>query len=302
MVRAFVARLRDRFEALLLDLDGTLYRGNAVIPGAPEALSGADSAQALMFVTNNASRSAAVVAAHLSELGFLADADQVVTSAQAAAHLLADRLPRGASVLIVGADDLAAEVAHVGLRPIRRFGDDVPAAVVQGYSPQIAWPDLAEAAYAVRAGALWVAANTDATLPTERGLAPGNGAMVAALRTATDAEPIVAGKPYAPLVEDALTRAGTRSALVVGDRLDTDIDGARCVNLESLLVLTGVSTLADLGARSADGLPTYVSDSLDALNHAVVQDGPVRHSNGDLVDQLAERLSRHPGRAIPIIA
>ncbi len=301
VVRAFVTRLRDRFEALLLDLDGTLYRGSAVIPGAPEALSGADSAQSLMYVTNNASRSAAAVAAHLSELGFLAGADQVVTSAQAAARVLADRLPQGAGVLIVGADDLAAEVEYVGLRPIRRFDDDVPAAVVQGYSPHIAWPDLAEAAYAVRAGALWVAANTDATLPTERGLAPGNGAMVAALRTATDVEPIVAGKPYTPLVEDALTRAGTRSALVVGDRLDTDIDGALGVKLESLLVLTGVSTLADLGARSADRLPAYVADSLDALNHPVVQDDPVRHSDGGLADRVSERLHRYPGRAIPII-
>jgi HAD superfamily hydrolase (TIGR01450 family) len=301
VVRAVVTRLRDRFEDLLLDLDGTLYRGKAVIPGAPEALSDGGSAQALMYVTNNASRSAAVVAAHLSELGFRAGADQVVTSAQAAAHLLADRLPPGASVLVVGADDLAAEVEHVGLRPVRRFDDEVPAAVVQGYSPQIAWPDLAEAAYAVRAGALWVAANTDATLPTERGLAPGNGAMVAALHTATGAEPIVAGKPYAPLVEDALTRAGTRSALVVGDRLDTDIDGARCVNLESLLVLTGVSTLEDLAARSADALPSYVSGTLDALNHPVVQEDPVRHSVGDLTSQLSERLNRHPGRAIPIL-
>ncbi|MQY17742.1 HAD-IIA family hydrolase [Nocardia macrotermitis] len=296
-----MTRLRDRFDALLLDLDGTLYRGHAVIPGAPEALSGAESAQALMYVTNNASRSAAAVAAHLSELGFGAAADQVVTSAQAAAHLLADRLPRGASVLVVGADDLAAEVDHVGLRPMRRFDGEVPAAVVQGYSPQIAWPDLAEAAYAVRSGALWVAANTDATLPTERGLAPGNGALVAALRTATDTEPIVAGKPYAPLVEDALTRAGTRSALMVGDRLDTDIDGALCVGLESLLVLTGVSTLADLGARSADGLPTYVSDSLDALNYPVLQDDPVRYGDGDLAVRLDESLRRNPGRAIPIV-
>lgn len=284
-----------------MDLDGTLYRGKAVIPGAPEALSDGDSPQALMYVTNNASRSATVVAAHLSELGFRAGADQVVTSAQAAAHLLADRLPPGASVLVVGADDLAAEVEHVGLRAVRRFDDEVPGAVVQGYSPQIAWPDLAEAAYAVRAGALWVAANTDATLPTERGLAPGNGAMVAALRTATAAEPIVAGKPYAPLVEDALTRAGTRSALVVGDRLDTDIDGARSVNLESLLVLTGVSTLGDLAARPADALPSYVSDTLDALNHPVVQEDPVRHSVGDLTAQLSERLNRYPGRAVPIL-
>lgn len=288
------------FGALLVDLDGTLYRGNAVIPGAPEALSAAGGEQALVYVTNNASRSATAVAAHLAELGFAAAEDEVVTSAQAAAHMLADRLRKGATVLIVGTDDLAAEIEQVGLRPVRRFDDIVPAAVVQGHSPQTAWPDLAEAAYAVRAGALWAVTNTDVTLPTERGLAPGNGAMVAALRAAIDLEPIVAGKPYAPLLEDALTRAGTRSALVVGDRLDTDIDGAQCVGLESLLVLTGVSTLADLRKQPTDRLPSYVSDSLDALNQPVVQDDPARLGDGDVADQIADRLRRHPGRAIPI--
>lgn len=297
----FVTTLRDRFEALLLDLDGTLYRGNAVISGAPQALSAGEGAQALRYVTNNASRSAAAVAAHLAELGFAAAEDEVVTSAQAAAHVLADRLAPGVTVLVVGTDDLAAEIERVGLVPVRRWDTVAPAAVVQGHSPQTAWPDLAEAAYAIRAGALWVAANTDATLPTERGLAPGNGAMVAAMRAATDAEPVVAGKPYAPLLEDALTRAGTRSALVVGDRLDTDIDGARCVGLDSLLVLTGVSTLDDLAKQPADRLPDYVSDSLDALNHPVVQDDPAHVSEGDIADQVADRLRRNPGRAIAVV-
>lgn len=247
-------RLRDRFGALLLDLDGTLYRGHEVIPGAPEALSGAPE-QRLAYVTNNASRSAAAVVVHLREIGFTAGEDDVVTSAQAAAHLLAARLEPGASVLVVGTDDLAAEVTAVGLQPVRRFNGVAPAAVVQGHSPETAWPDLAEAAYALRAGALWVAANTDATLPNERGLAPGNGSMVAALRTASGLEPIVAGKPYAPLLEDALTRVGTREALVVGDRLDTDIDGAHTVGLESFLVLTGVSTLADLRTQPPAASP-----------------------------------------------
>lgn len=301
MVHGSVTRLRDGFGALLLDLDGTLYRGDAVIPGAPAALSAGEGAQALRYVTNNASRSATAVAAHLAALGFAAAEDEVVTSAQAAAHVLADRLAPGATVLVVGTDDLAAEIERVGLTPVRRWDTAVPAAVVQGHSPQTAWPDLAEAAYAIRAGALWVAANTDATLPTERGLAPGNGSMVAALRAATDVEPIVAGKPYAPLLEDALTRAGTRSALVVGDRLDTDIDGAHCVGLESLLVLTGVSTLADLAKQPADRLPNYVSDSLDALNHPVIQEDPARVCDGDVADQVADRLRRHPGRAIAII-
>lgn len=290
-----VKRLRDRYQALLLDLDGTLYRGHAVIEGAPQALADAGAAaQRLVYVTNNASRGPDVVAAHLTELGFPATTDDVVTSAQAAARLLGERLDQGARVLIVGTDDLAAEVDAVGLRAIRRFDGAAPAAVVQGHSPHTAWPDLAEAAYALRADALWVAANTDRTLPNERGLAPGNGAMVAALRAASGREPIVAGKPYAPLLEDALVRADTRSALVVGDRLDTDIEGANRVGLDSLLVLTGVSTLDELRDAAADQIPTYVSDSLDALNYSPV----------DLASDtdLGEALRSNPGRAVTVRA
>nr|WP_280236834.1 HAD-IIA family hydrolase [Nocardia cyriacigeorgica] len=286
-------RLRDGYGALLLDLDGTLYRGPDVIDGAPQALAGG--AQRLVYVTNNASRGPGAVARHLAELGYQAGTEDVVTSAQAAARLLAERLAPRAQVLVVGTDDLAAEVTAAGLSPVRRFNGSVPAAVVQGHSPQTGWPDLAEAAYALRADALWVAANTDRTLPNERGLAPGNGAMVAALRAASDREPIVAGKPYAPLLEDALVRAGTRDALVVGDRLDTDIEGAQRVELDSLLVLTGVSTLAELPELSADLLPTYVAESLDALNRPPV---PMVGGIGDLADTLRD----NPGRAVTVRA
>ncbi|WP_433714954.1 HAD-IIA family hydrolase [Nocardia sp. CA-084685] len=290
-------RLRERYAALLLDLDGTLYRGHEVIEGAPEALADSVVTQRLVYVTNNASRGPDVVARHLAELGFAAEADDVVTSAQAAARLLAERLDSGATVLIVGTDDLAKEVEAVGLRSIRRFNGAAPDAVVQGHSPETAWPDLAEAAYALSADALWVAANTDKTLPNERGLAPGNGAMVAALRAASGREPVVAGKPYAPLLEDALVRAGTRSALVVGDRLDTDIEGANRVGLESLLVLTGVSTLDELRDAPPELIPTYVSESLDALNHPPVEDEAT-----DVADDLTQRLRRNPGRAIRVRA
>ncbi|MGW5386860.1 HAD-IIA family hydrolase [Nocardia sp. NPDC003963] len=285
-------RLRDGYEALLLDLDGTLYRGPAVIDGAPEALAGGT--QRLVYVTNNASRAATAVAAHLSELGYPAAEADVVTSAQAACRLLAERLAPGSEVLVVGSDDLAAEVESAGLKPVRRTTDTV-AAVVQGHSPQTAWPDLAEASYAVRAGAVWVAANTDRTLPNERGLAPGNGAMVAALRAATDREPVVAGKPYPPLLEDALIRSGTRAALVVGDRLDTDISGAQNVELDSLLVLTGVSTVDDLAGLPEEELPTYIADSLDALDRPPV---PGRIDPG----AVRAALRAHPGRALAVRA
>ncbi|MEC3957358.1 HAD-IIA family hydrolase [Nocardia sp. CDC153] len=292
-------RLRDRFEALLLDLDGTLFRGHEPIPGASEALHAGAPDQRLMYVTNNASRSASGVAMHLRELGFDATEDEVVTSAQAAARLLAHRVAPGSTVLVVGTDDLMAEVENVGLQAVRRYDGVTPAAVIQGHSPQTAWADLAEAAYALRSGALWVAANTDATLPTERGLAPGNGSMVAALRQASGLEPVVAGKPYSPLMEDALERAGTRDALVVGDRLDTDIDGAAATGLESLMVLTGVSTLEDLRTQAPDRLPTYIADDLSALNHPVANTDPIP-AGADLADALTERLRSFPGRPIPL--
>jgi len=195
--------IAQEYDCLLIDLDGTVFRGHEPTDGAVESLDQVDSRK--LYVTNNASRSADEVAAHLRELGFTATSTDVVTSAQSAAHLLAEQLPSDARVLIVGTESLANEIAAVGLRPVRRF-DDQPVAVVQGLSLTIGWPDLAEAALAIRAGALWVAANVDLTLPTERGLLPGNGSLVAALRAATGAEPQVAGKPAPTLLNDAVAR------------------------------------------------------------------------------------------------
>jgi len=258
--------LRDGYDALLLDLDGTLFRGDSAIPEAVTAL--ATGGQRLIYVTNNASRSAADVAVHLGELGFPVTGDDVATSAQAAGRLLTEYVRPGQAVLVVGTDALAAEVAARGFRPVRDVSER-PVAVVQGHSPTTAWPDLAEAAYAIRRGAVWVAANTDATLPTERGLAPGNGSMVAALRAATGAEPHVAGKPYPPLLRAALEQAAAQRPLVVGDRLDTDIEGANRVGLDSLLVLTGVSTLEDLRRAPKVQHPTYVAATMAALDAPV---------------------------------
>ena len=234
--------LVEKHDCLLLDLDGTVFRGHEPTPGAVETLA-ALTARTL-FVTNNASRAPGEVAEHLRAMGFAAEPDDVVTSAQSAARLLTAQLPPGSPVLIVGTESLAAEVRNVGLKPVRLWSD-APVAVVQGHSPQTGWPDLAEAALAIRGGALWVAANVDLTLPSERGLLPGNGSMVAALRAATDSEPQVAGKPQPTLLTDALARGDFHTPLVVGDRLDTDIAGANAAGLPSLLVLCGVSTADD---------------------------------------------------------
>jgi HAD superfamily hydrolase (TIGR01450 family) len=258
-----VSTLAQEHDCLLLDLDGTVFRGHEATPGAVETLAAVRSR--VLFVTNNASRGPAEVAQHLCAMGFTAKPDDIVTSAQSAARLLQEQLQPGAAVLIVGTDSLAAEVRNVGLKPVRLWSDD-PVAVVQGHSPQTGWTDLAEAALAIRGGALWVAANVDKTLPSERGLLPGNGAMVAALRAATDSDPLVAGKPEPTLLTDALARGKFRTPLVVGDRLDTDIAGANAAGLPSLHVLSGVSTAADTVRADVGQRPNYIAQDLRSLN------------------------------------
>ncbi|WP_447008780.1 HAD-IIA family hydrolase [Saccharothrix sp. DSM 118769] len=257
--------LLARYDALLLDLDGTVYRGREVVPGAVEAVAAArEHGSAIRFVTNNASRSPEDVAEHLNELGFRTNVDEVSTSAQAGAAMLLDLVPQGERVLVLGTDALAEQVRVRGFEPTRDAAG--AAAVVQGLSQDLGWRELAEACVAVRAGAKWVACNVDATLPTERGLLPGNGALVAALRTATGVEPLVAGKPATPLLEQAAKSAGAQRPLVVGDRLDTDIAGAVNAGMDSLLVLTGVSTEAEAKALPEDRRPTHVAADLSILH------------------------------------
>ncbi len=255
--------LAQQYDCLLIDLDGTMFRGRQPTEGAVQTL--AEVRSRAYFVTNNASRSADEVAAHLTDLGFTAVADDVATSAQSAARLLADQLPPDSPVLIVGTEALADEITAVGLRAVRSY-DDGPAAVVQGLSQTIGWPELAEAALAIRDGALWVASNVDLTLPTERGLLPGNGSFVAALRAATGGEPQVAGKPAPGLLRDAAARGDFRAPLVVGDRLDTDIEGANAAELPSLMVLTGVNSARDAVYAKPSQRPMYIGHDLRSLH------------------------------------
>jgi glycerol 3-phosphatase-2 len=258
-----VGTLAQEYDCLLLDLDGTVFRGHQLTEGAAESLGKVPGHK--LFITNNASRSADEVAAHLRDIGLNATGDAVVTSAHTAARVLADQLSPESRVLIVGTESLANEIAAVGLRPVRLW-QDKPDAVVQGHSPQTCWTDLAEAALAIRAGALWVAANVDPTLPSERGLLPGNGSMVAALKTATDAEPQIAGKPSPALIKDALARGNFRAPLVVGDRLDTDIAGANAAGLPSIMVLTGVNSARDVVHAIPAQRPTYIGHDLRSLH------------------------------------
>jgi glycerol-1-phosphatase len=262
--------LAGAYDLVILDLDGVVYLGGEAVPRAPEAIASiVDSGVPVAYVTNNASRRAGDVATLLRSMGVPAREDEVLTSAQAAAALLAEDLPAGSRVLVVGAPALAEEVRAVGLTPVAAGGQpgDVAVAVVQGYGPNVGWPDLAEACLAVRAGARWVATNTDATLPSPRGPLPGNGSLVAALATALGRGPdTVVGKPSPALFEVAARQRGAKRALVVGDRLDTDVEGAVRAGMDSLLVLTGVSTATDLLRAGPDERPTHVAADMQALS------------------------------------
>jgi glycerol 3-phosphatase-2 len=264
---AVIGPLSTRYDLALLDLDGVVYRGADAVPGAPEALVAARSAgMRLAFVTNNASRSPQQIAAHLAALGVQAHADEVVTSAQAAAGLAAERIEPGGRVFVVGSDGLRDALREVGLPLVDRYdAEPRPEMVVQGFSPDLTYEDLAQAALVVAAGAAWIATNTDATLPTARGLQPGNGTMVAAVAAAAGRRPLVAGKPERALFDEAVRRSGGRHPLMVGDRLDTDIAGALGAGMDSVLVLTGVSTVADLFSAGTDTRPTYLGADLSAL-------------------------------------
>jgi HAD superfamily hydrolase (TIGR01450 family) len=257
--------LAESYDALLLDLDGTVYLGGEPIEHVAPALAIAKEQGARsVFVTNNASRPPVDVAAALSAMGVQAAPDDVLTSPQAAAVMLADRHPAGTKVLVVGAPWLAQSVTDVGLVPVD-LATDQAAAVVQGHSPETGWKQLAEACITLRTGADWVACNIDSTLPTDRGLLPGNGAMVAALVAATGLQPRVAGKPARPLLDTAIRLVGAQRPLVVGDRLDTDIAGAVAAEEPSLLVLSGVSTATDLLAADPAERPTFLAFDLRGL-------------------------------------
>ncbi len=251
-----------RHDAALLDLDGVLYVGANAVPGAAEAVAQVRAAGVrVAFVTNNASRTPQTVAAHLTDLGITAVPDDVVTSAQAAATLVAAEVAPHSAVLAIGGEGLHSALAERGLRAVQTMAEH-PAAVVQGFSPDVGWRLLAEGTYGVRAGLPWIASNMDVTVPTAQGLAPGNGALVGVIVQATGKRPVVAGKPERALHFEAVRRMGANCPIVVGDRLDTDIEGANRAGVDSLLVLTGVTTPYELVLAAPQLRPSYVSSDL----------------------------------------
>jgi glycerol-1-phosphatase len=257
-------------DVILADLDGVVYQGPKAIPFAVESLNRAAHSVRIGYLTNNASRTDETVATHLTELGLHATAADVVTSPQAAVRLLANEVPPGSRILVIGGAGLVKEVEKAGFS-ITRSADDHPAAVIQGFTPELGWKDLAEAAFALHPNQdgveiPWVATNTDWTIPVARGIAPGNGTLVAAVHTAVGRLPIVAGKPEVAIFVEAVDRFKATRALVIGDRLDTDILGANRAGLPAVLVLTGIDKAKQVLAAVENERPRYILDDLRQLH------------------------------------
>lgn len=258
----------DGVDVVLADLDGVIYRGPHAIPFAVESLNALPENVRVGYITNNASRSDATVAHHLSELGLRVQPEDVVTSPQAAMSVLASLVPAGSTILVIGGEGLTVELERRGF-VVTRSAEDAPAAVVQGFDPSVGWIHLAEAAFLLNgpggADIPWVATNTDWTIPQARGAAPGNGTLVSAVHTAVGRLPIVAGKPEVAIFEEAFARFGSTRALMIGDRLDTDILGANRAGIPSALVLTGIDQAKQVLAAVPDQRPTYLLPDLRGL-------------------------------------
>ena len=291
--------MMSAFDALLFDLDGVVYVGPEAVPRAAEAIAAARAAGlACGFVTNNASRSAQTVVAHLTEIGVPADVDDVITSPQAAVSLLPDYVAAGARVLVIGGSGIDEALVDGGYVPVRTLADG-PAAVMQGFSPDITWRDLAEATFAVRRGLPWIATNPDLTFPAPGGIAPGNGALVRIVaETAGRLPDAVAGKPEPPLLLAAIARTASSRPLMIGDRLDTDIAAGSRVGIPSLLVFTGVTTLAELLTAIPEERPAFLGADLGVLltSYPAVDAGPEEATcRGSVARRIEGRLELHIG-------
>ncbi|MDQ1574348.1 MAG: glycerol-phosphatase [Actinomycetota bacterium] len=294
----------EGIDLVLLDLDGVVYAGPHAIPYAVESINAVAETIRVGYITNNASRTTASVADHLTSLGLRVSENEVVSSPQAAVKLLAGMVPNGATILVVGGDGLVDVVEKAGFT-VTRSADDSPSAVVQGFAPEVAWTHLAEASFALARdangdGIPWVATNTDWTIPVERGIAPGNGTLVSAVHTAAGILPIVAGKPEVAIFEEAVERFGASSPMFIGDRLDTDILGANRAGIPSVMVLTGIDHAKQVIAAAADSRPRFLLEDLRGLSepYPVIEAG--EDHDGSIVTKVGDAIVRRSAEKITI--
>ena len=294
----------DGIDLLILDLDGVVYKGAEAIPHAVESITGSGIPAA--YLTNNASRTADQVAEHLRSFGLPAQPTDVVTSSQAAMTLLDPLVPEGGRVLVVGGEGLTSEVEKRGWQVVRKASEQ-PHAVVQGFAPHVGWADLAQAAFALqtpldRGGIPWVATNMDWTLPLAEGIAPGNGTLVSAVHTAASRMPDVAGKPERPIFQLAKSRFGAKAPLMIGDRLDTDIEGANKARMKTLHVMTGIDTARQLLAAPKMRRPDFIIEDLrDLTADYEVPRETLEKSTGDVYFEVGRAAVRRSGNKVDLV-
>jgi len=253
--------LAERYDCILFDLDGVLYRGEDAVPSAPPTLAELRRrGVAPVFLTNNSSRTPLQVAEKLRAIGIEAEPGEVVTSALATAELLAER--GGGRAFVIGQDGVREALTDAGIRVLDGEPEETDLVVV-GYDGGATYGSLKRASLLVQRGARLVATNADGSYPAADGLWPGAGALLAVITTTTGAEPEIVGKPFAPLFEAGRRRGGGGRPLVVGDRLDTDIEGATRLGWDSMLVLTGVSGREDVKRLGIE--PTMIAEDVSAL-------------------------------------
>lgn len=260
--------LVNDYDALLLDLDGTVWSGGEAIPYAVEEI--VSSGLPVVYITNNASRGASQVASMLKTIGLSPEPQDVLTSAHAALVMAEEYLQPGDRVLVVGAESFRELVSDAGYEPVSS-ADDNPKVVLHGHNPDTGWRELSEAALAIQRGAQYLASNLDTTLPMERGFMVGNGSMVAAVTSATGVVPRSAGKPEPAMFTQAVAATGATRPLAVGDRLDTDIAGGVAAGVDTLHVLTGVSGPLALLEAPPEHRPTYIAEDMRGLGQPAAQ-------------------------------
>lgn len=253
---------KSRIRALILDMDGVIWKENQPIGDLPAIFANIRARGfKVALATNNAVRTVQQVQQRMLKLGVDLEEWQIVTSALAAAHLLKQHFPQGGKVFIVGEDGIRQAINQQGFIE----SDQDVVAVVAGLDRQISFEKLRRATLLIRSGAEFIGTNPDRTFPTPEGLIPGAGSILALLETASGTPPIIAGKPQPALFELALERLGVskEEALVVGDRLETDILGGQNAGFPTALVLSGIASQQDADEWSP--APTYISPSLGDL-------------------------------------
>ena len=256
--------LPSNIKALILDMDGVIWKGDAPIGDLPATFKRIrERGLKFVFATNNGTKTPEDYQQKLADLGVDVEAGQVITSALGIAFLLAQKYPRGTKIFMIGEDGIRVALEEKGFDVLSTERATEAQAVVMGIDRSINFQKVVEATLLVRAGIPFYTTNTDRTFPTPRGEIPGSGSWLSVITSATGVQPTVAGKPFPYLMELALERLGTskEETLVVGDRLETDIAAGQAVGCPTAFVLSGVSTREE----AKDWNPNIIADSLAKL-------------------------------------